>query len=387
MSSQRWSTFTLLNLVLSVALFAFLAGRRSASGYSTVQESVPRQAEKEVPEIVNNKPGKIVSIKVQPKTESLEDRWSDLSTQPGTPSGENEMAALIEKMAESDPQRAISLAAAQTNLRLRASLLRAALKGWGATDPEAASRWTQTETVMDQAQAIDALLQGAVRNPNDAIDVTSALIQNNPGRASEFGTDLISALNESGQFELAASFAVNGPANCCNDWILPAYSRWAEFQPQAAIASAMQIADPGLRDTALNAIVTGWSPTDPKGMVEFAENNFTAEQQNSAISSALVFWADTDPVAAATWINQKNMGSQADNGIAEIALSPKLSQVPEMAANWAESISSSQLRMDTLTSVFKTWMASDPSSAENYLENSSVLSSDDRTQLLSLSKN
>jgi hypothetical protein len=387
MFSRRWSTFTLLNFILVVALMAFLAGRGSMLRHSRFSENAPRPLVEENRPMVLSRPEGMIHSAQQPRDENLEDRWNELRAQPATPDGESEMAALIEAMARRDPQRAISLATAQINVRLRAALLRAALKGWGTTDPEAAAAWAQTETVMDQAQAMDALLQGAVGNPDKAVALTTALIQNNAAQASEFGTDLISALNESGQFAAAANFAVNGPENCRNDWILPAYSRWAEFQPQAAVAGAMQISDPGVRDAALNAIVTGWAPTDPQGLVEFAQNNLSGAQQNAALESAIGFWADSDPMAAAQWINQNSPGSQADNGIAQIALSSQLSQSPELAANWAESISSSQLRMDTLTSVFSKWIAADSPDAESYIENSPALTQADRTQLLAQLKN
>ncbi|HEX4349016.1 MAG TPA: hypothetical protein VH251_01450 [Verrucomicrobiae bacterium] len=318
----------------------------------------------------------------QPRPENLKARLDELFTRPKTPAGENELAALIEKMAEQDPQHAIALSAAQTNLRLRAALLRAALKGWGTTNPEAATEWVQTETVMDQAQAINALLQGAVQDPDKAISVTSTLMQNDSSRAGEFGADLISALTEGGQFERAAKFVAEAPATDREDWMLPAYSRWAEFQPQAALASAMQITDPATRATALNAVIVGWSPTDPKGVVEFAQNNLPAEQQNFALSSAIGFWADNDPIAAATWINQNNPGPQSDTGIAEIALSPSLAQKPEVAATWAESIFNPQLRQETLTSVIEKWKITDLSSAENYVENSPALAPEDRSGLL-----
>jgi hypothetical protein len=168
--------------------------------------------------------------------------------------------------------------------------------------------------------------------------------------------------------------------------MLAAYSRWAEFQPQAAIANAMQIADAGVRNAALDAITVGWSPTDPEGMVKFAQNNLSPEQQNSATSRALVFWADSDPVAAATWINQNNPGPEADTGIAKIALSPQLAQMPKTAASWADSIANPDLRLETLTSVLKQWMTAAPSAAENYVKNTAALSDEDRSALLAQMK-
>lgn len=381
MFSKRWSTFSLFSLAAAAALSAFYAGRLSLSPGPIASGRASETAAKPNPPLISVKPAETAEAALPRRTEDPETRWAGLSARPGTPAGENEMAALIEKMAEQDPQRAISLAAAQTNLRLRAALLRAALKGWGRTDPQSAVAWTQTETVLDQAQAVNALLQGAVQDPDQAARVTAALIQKNPARAQEYGSDLISAMTEAGQFARAADFATAGTANCRDDWMLAAYSRWAEFQPQAAVAAAMQIADPGLRDTALNAIIVGWSPTDPQGLVEFTQNHLPPGQQNSALMSAIGFWADSDPLAAATWINQNNPGEASDPGAARIALSPQLAQEPEVAAGWAEGIANPELRLETLASILKQWTMAAPSAAGNYVEYSPALSAEDRSAL------
>jgi len=91
-------------------------------------------------------------------------------------------------------------------------------------------------------------------------------------------------------------------------------------------------------------------------------------------------------VAAATWINQNNPGPQTDTGVAEIALSPQLTQNPELAATWAENIFNPQLRLETLTTVIEKWTAVDRTSAENYIKNSPVLAPEDRTKLLDQSQ-
>ena len=379
MFSPRWSTFCLLNIILAATVSAFYAGRFSAASRpASASATRPDDSQNLPPRTISREPAGPIRSQDGPGNEDLEARWAELSAQPGTPAGENELAGLIEKLAGLDPEHAISLAAAQTNLRLRASFLRAALKGWGATRPEAAAEWAQAETVMDRAQALNALLQGAVQDPGRATSLTAALMQKNPDRAMEYGGDLISALTEAGRFDCAANFAVSGTENCRDDWMLAAYSRWAEFQPQAAVASAMQITDPVLRDTALNAVTVGWSPTDPKGMVDFAQNHLPPGQQNSALSGAIGFWADSDPAAAAAWINQNDPGASSDTGVAEIALSPQLRQQPELAANWAESIFNPGLRLDTLAAVIEKWAAVDFSSAENYVENSPSLAPEDR---------
>ena len=308
-------------------------------------------------------------------------QWSEFTRSPATPAGELAIARAIEELASSDPQRAISVAARENNFRLRTALLRSALTGWGRTNPEAAATWAESQTLVDRGDAFGALFQGAVSNPERAIDLVSSLLQKTPRRSAEYGSKLISAFVEAGQFERAANFALTSPTQNREDWMLPAYSRWAEFQPQAAAASAMQLADPTARAEAMNAVIIGWSPSDPKGLIEFSKKNLSPSQQNAVVARAIGFWASSDPVAAANWIGQNEFGAASDPGIAEIAVSPQLATTPTIAASWAEIITNPQLRLQTLGSILEQWAATDGNSAEKYLTASKALTPDERTRL------
>jgi hypothetical protein len=379
MLARRLSSFTVSSLVAAAAAAAFCVGRLSVLPPPAPGNPLVDQKLQPAPTPVAVMASETSGVSSARKTEYPDARWAELSARPATPAGESELAVWIEKLAEQDPRRAIAFAAGQGNLRLRASLLRAALKGWGRTQPEAAATWVRTETVMDHAQAVNALLQGAVQDPDRAEILTRTWIKDDSGRAMEYGNDLISALAESGQFARAADFAADSTTKCHVSWMLVAYSRWAEYQPQAAAAAAMQITDPDLRETALNAVIVGWSPTDPKGLVEFTQNNLPSAQQNTALSSAIGFWADSDPLGAANWINQNNPGEASDPGVAKIALSPQLARNPEIAVGWAESIANADLRLEALGSVLKQWTATDPAAAKSFIEYSPVLASEDRS--------
>jgi hypothetical protein len=314
--------------------------------------------------------------------QSAEVDWATLSARPRTPAAEGDMVAFIEKLAETDPAGAISLAQAEDNFRLRNSMLQAGLQGWGKTDPDAAAAWVQTETVMDRDQAARALLRGAIQNPDKAAGVTSTLMENDPAHAAQYGSDLIWTLADAGQFAQAANFAASGVEDNRGDWMQAAYSRWAEFQPQSAVASALQLQDPALKQAALDAVVVGWSPTDPRGMMEFALKNLPRDQQNAALSRALSFWADSDPAAAAAWINQKHLGAASDCGVSEIAMSPALAQTPDLAASWARTITDPVLRSRTLVSILQSWVRLNPAAAKQYLETSPDIQADDLSNLL-----
>jgi hypothetical protein len=372
----------LISIVGFVGVSAFVGGRLSVDRPSPRLDNAQRldRPNSSPPVSVNASGAR--DRESEQKTPPWERRWSELETRAATPAREAALTALIEELAGRDPQGAISLAARETNLRFRAALLRAAVKGWGKADATSAAEWAESQTLMDRGQAIGAVLQGAIDDGDKATHLVAALIEKQPLRAIEYGNDLISALTESGQFSRASDFAATGTANCREDWILTAFSRWAEFQPEVAVDAASRIVDPALRDTAINAVIVGWAPTNPQGLIEFSHRKFSPEQQAPAVSSAVGFWADSDPVAAAAWITQNDPGAVADMGVASIALSSQLVRNPQTAANWATCILNPQLRTETLATVIEKWATLDSPAAETFAKSSPALSAEDRSVIV-----
>lgn len=384
MFTPRWSHFSVALTVVVVAVAAFYTGRRVGRRPVAFFRSNPTVAQAQSrpgPEGLAHDHDHASLSDLDGSQDNWQGQWAGLSRNLGTPAGEQAMARALEELSPADPQHAISLAAHENNFRLRTALLRAALTGWGKTDPEAAAAWVESQTLIERGDAIGALLQGAITNPERAIDLVNSLLRQAPQHSAEYGGKLISAFTEAGQFERAANFALTAPVQNRQDWMLPAYSRWAEFQPQAAAASAMQLPDPADQAEAMNAIIIGWAPSDPKGLIEFAKKNLTASQQNAVVARAIGFWASSDLVAAATWIGQNDFGAAYDTGIAEIAMSSQLAPTPAIAAGWAENITSPQLRLQTLGSILGQWAATDGNSAEKYLAASKALAPDERTGL------
>lgn len=382
MFTPRWSHFSVALSIVVVAVAAFYAGRQVDRRSVSFSRNNPTVVESRAgPESFAHDHDRTSASDLAESGDHGQIQWAGVSRHAGTPAGEQAMARALEELSAADPKRAIAVATNENNLRLRTALLRAALTGWGKTDPEAAAAWVESQTLIERSEAIGALLQGAVTNPEHAIDLVNSLLSKAPQHSAEYGSRLISALNESGQFERAANFALTAPAQNRTDWMLPAYSRWAEFQPQAAAANALRLPDPADQAEAMNAIIIGWAPTDPKGLIEFAKRNLTASQQSTVVARAIGFWANSDPVAAATWIGQNDFGAASDTGIAGIAVSQQLSSTPAIAAGWAENITSPELRLQTLGSILEQWAVTDSNSAGKFLAASQALAPDERTNL------
>ena len=381
MFSPRWSSPVVLSVAVLVGCVSFYAGRRAAThelrerGRASNHADIGATARAEM-----GAPGAASG----PASEGpdAERHLNELIAAAATPAREHDLAETLERLSAREPQRAIALASRVSNLRLRSTLLRVAIRGWGKTDPKAAVVWGNSQRLLDRGDAVSAALQGAVQQPEEATRVVVALMAAEPQRTLELGNDLVSALTETGQFTRAAEFARSGAGNCREEWLLGAFSRWAEYQPGAAADAALQTTDSTLREVAISSVITGWAPTDPEGLLAFSKSHFSPEQQKAAVSSAIGFWASSDPVAAANWIAQNDPGAVADSGVAAIALSPQLNPKPEAAANWASIIANPQLRSETLVTVVDRWAQADAPSAQAFAQHSPQLSTEERSLIV-----
>ena len=206
------------------------------------------------------------------------------------------------------------------------------------------------------------------------------LMQKYPGDAVSLGSRLIDALCDSGNFSAAADLAVNGSSDQRNFWLGEAFSKWAAYQPEAAAQAAEAIPDPETRVQALHGITGGWAEADPQGAAQFLVQLPAGADRAEMLGQTLKSWALADPKAAANWmINNSSLGTDLDQGLAQIATTESLPA--DTAVPWAESINDPQLRSSTLASVMRDWFYSDMPAAENYFQTTTNLSAADRQQL------
>jgi hypothetical protein len=387
MFARRWSTGTLVGAVAFAVLTGFFGGQLWPSfrpSVDTCEKSDPRTA-------AGNAANAAVHPTADfsgnfPATEDFESACQELLTRTATPALNDQLSAVMEKLAGQNPLRAIALARTATNLRLRSQLLDAAFCGWGKADPNAAADWilAQPAETLDANTAIASVLKGAVQNSANAIQLTERLNQQNPESAREHGDALIYALTQNGNFQDAADFAARESGPLRTEWLAAAYTSWANYQPQTAALNALRLEDADARTDALNAVISGWGQVDPPGLAEFAMNHLPGgDQKDHALSDALIFWAGNDPVAAAAWINGFQPTPELDQGEAAIATRPDVMQQPALAVNWAKTITDPNLRSRTLAAIVETWSLTSPVEAFDFVKTSIDLTPDDRDGLLS----
>jgi hypothetical protein len=292
------------------------------------------------------------------------------------------LADALEKLAAADPGRALALAQAEGNLKLREQLLQAAIHGWARNSPLEAANWvmTQPDSGRRDAELAAVFAGAAATSPQSAVATAKTLMQQDPSGAVSCGSRLIDALCDSGNFSAAADFAANSYSNGRNSWMGQAFSKWASYQPQEAAQAAQALTDPEIRNQALHGVVGGWAEADPSGLVQYLAQFPAGGDRGDMLGQALKSWTQNDPAAAVKWMNNNNQfGPDLDQGAARVATMPLLPTQTALA--WAEDIGDPQLRSATLASVLRDWIYDDPSAAQNYFQATTNLLTADRQQI------
>lgn len=309
-------------------------------------------------------------------------RWEALNARPESPERDKDMTALFEELGASDAMRALALAEAEANSVLRSEFIQAALRGWGRTDPAAAIAWAKAQSLLDQGMAMSAVFHGAAHVPEEAVRLAVQLSGQDPERAGDYGSYLISALSRAGEFSRAAGFAEEASQEIRVDLINAAYSAWGNREPQTALRFVEDISDPEMKTMAFNAAISAWANHDGKAVAEYALELPAGPGKTFAFSVALRAWAATDLVAAAKWLGSRDASPEFDFGAAVAATLPDSVQLPHFATTMAENIIDARLRTRVLATIVQQWAATDPVAARAYAENSPSIRVEERPAIL-----
>jgi hypothetical protein len=314
-----------------------------------------------------------------------EQKWNELMSKPGTVARNKALAEMLEKLAATDPKRAMALAQAEGNLKLRADLKQAALSGWASTAPKDASDWALALTTpSDRSAAMKTVFaSAAAADPDGAVRVANLMMQQGVDGIQGYGSSLIDALCAAGNFETAAKFAAGGDSGQSRGWLGEMYSQWAGLQPEEAAQAALAITDPDIQNGALHGVIGGWAQADPAALTQFLTQVPPGGDRGQMLGQALQNWVRLDPVAAANWINNSDMGADLDQGIQAVA-SMNLSEdnfKPDVAIGWVESINDDTLRSEALVNVLRNWIYIDLPAATGYFNQTTDLSPAGRQQI------
>ena len=359
--SRRWSTTALCLCGLPAAL----------AGYALGRGILPRDSSTSpTPAIIAASPDRARPARSASSADDLETRWKKLAAEAHTPASARACSDLLENLARTDPQRALALALAEGNWRLRDQLRDAALRGWGATAPDAAADWAMNNRLDVRMQCVSAVLTGAAENPRDAVRVALRLCKADPEPAADYGHTLISALiDKTGDFSAAAAFAAAVGTERRHMLLDSAYFQYARHQPEKALSALAAITDDTVRESARAGLFSGWADADAHQLAEYAQKLPVGEDRAQAFAAALPRWVERDPAAATEWIGQFDPAPDLDAGVATVATLPSLiSHKPEIAMEWAGNITDQGQRLITKHAVFIQWAENDLAAARRFAE-------------------
>jgi hypothetical protein len=384
--NRRWSTLSLVGVSVGLSTLAYFGGRAAVSRQVTTSSRGGRHTQSTRAATVTQPVGTTAPEhrSSDPATASFDERWGRWSAGHRTPASEREMAASLEELAARDPDRAMSLALNEGNVRLRQDLRSAVLRGWAAVSPDDAAVWARTLPDGDRPLAMEAIFTGAARHPEEAVKLGTRLCAQEPALAGDYGQCLITGLTEAGAYETAAQFAIANNSETRGACLNAAFFQWATHQPDQALAAFGKIDDPAARMPAFQGMILGWATANPAAVAAYAERLPPSEDRAQAMSQALPQWVSRDPIAASEWmINHYDPSPDSDAGVAAVAMMPNLlNRRPEIAVAWAESIAEPVLRANTLRSVAQQWAQQDSEACRRFIDSTPNLLANDRTALM-----
>lgn len=371
-----WSTLNVAVLGALSATLGLWAGRATAS-------DTPPPAARSAAQAVA-RPSSSTPISVHPPSDQAWDkRWTELNRRPPSSRRDSELATLVEELARTDPQRALRVASSEPNWALADALRDAAMRGWGSVAPDAAVDWALGNRLDIRMHCVSAALAGAAAaNPPEAVRVALRACQSDPEPAADYGHALITALVEkSDAFAEATRFAAAVGTDRQQHLLDSAYYQWARHQPDQALAALASLADPKLRASAYEGLLSGWAAADAQKLADLALQLPPGEARARALAVALPRWVEKDPATAAEWLGRFDPSPDLDAGIASVSTQPAfIAGTPATAMDLSDNILDRAQRLATKHEIITQWAGRDLPAARRFAE--AVKKPDERDMML-----
>lgn len=264
-----------------------------------------------------------------------------------------------------------------------------------AKDPAQAERMLAGLEEKDRKEAVNGMIKGMMgRDAAGAV----ALAAKYPDSLGSYETNnLLERMIERDPAEgMAAAVKLTEKKDA--DVLLGAFGNWAEKDPKAAEAWALNYKGPGevsLRALALKesssadpaaaaqafmALQKEATPQDRLGEVAYAIADELADEgvssaaawaetlppgdsRNRAMIHSMHRWLAEDPTAASAWLNKQPQGEERDNLASELIDSIR-SRDPAAAFEWARNIQNPEQRTNQIRGVIDSWDDQDPDAAK-----------------------
>jgi hypothetical protein len=313
--------------------------------------------------------------------------------------------ALVARNPEDAAKRAASLPLG----RFRSQALEEVADTWASTDRDAALKWIDSlPDGPSKQQTYTSVLQDWVGS--DFEGSLAWLEKQPPGSARNRLLDNLSYSAASDSPENALRLVDLVTSTSGQDEMLQEIARvWSRNSPDAAQQWADSQTDPGVKKAAWRGVIDGisneapeqaaalvakvpesfrgdaassvasaWSRQDPAAAAVWANTLTTSRAE--ALGNVMSNWVNDDPKSALSWFSDVPSGKDRDSVVGQFVYTLSRSN-PTLAVQWAQTIQDDKARASRLEGVANNWIRTDPASAKAWVANSD-LAPDVKTRLL-----
>ncbi|MGJ8652994.1 MAG: hypothetical protein ACSHX8_06945 [Opitutaceae bacterium] len=291
------------------------------------------------------------------------------------------VTALLEQLAQSQPEEAYALTANIGSIRDVERAKAAILEVWAKNDPVKALNWAQTaladESQNTKAAQMRAIFRGyAALNPNAALTAAQSLPAETRGEQrmrQELMAEVIETQVRQGNLEeakLAIALLEDG-SDAKEVLVRELVNEWARYDPQGAASYITSLGDSA--STNLKAsLVNEWAEHDPSAAAAWLSNLDVEDPTVARAAGSIIDeWARYDLNASAEWLNSLPASGDLDRAVATYTMRAARED-PANAMTWAESIFDDRGRTRMMQNVAYTWKSEDPEGFEEYLSTSGL---------------
>lgn len=324
------------------------------------------------------------------------------------------LPAIISSLAAKDPSRALALADSVEDTQLKSQLRSSAIMKVAQDDPQKALSLALSSKGGEQRDFSVSMIFGAWAQKD--IEGAKAAVARLSGRQAEQARQAL-VLNlaqhdPKAAWEYASTLPLTNSRNPYGDPRLQVIQNWAQSNPQAALKAALTIGESAQRGQAIATAVNAWAGTDFAAALNYAvsfedpgirgnilqsltqstngnrkellqavlEHVPPGDTFQQAVSNVFSSWARENPSAAAAAAMQLPAGRTFSNVASQIASQWTSSTTNKQEVfDWVRSLPAGEARSNSIRSIFARWSGDDPQAAARAL---SDLTSEDRKMAL-----
>ncbi len=280
---------------------------------------------------------------------------------------------LLRRWAAADGATALNYLTENVKGDFQLPLLAGALPAWAERDPDGAWTWFQTtgqEKLQFDARGRQNAAIGEMFTTMGRVDFDRSV-----ARALELeGIDMANAfqgLAQAGggreqQLQLLASADRLEDPRDRENVRRSILNVWAGMQPGEARTYVENLSDPALRSQSARNVGPAILATDPEKGAEWWLSQTTEGDRPTAVKEIVQRWTEADLVGAAKWLPALGNSPEADIAKREFVTAAMM-RAPDAAMAWANSISDSQKRLQSMRDVYRVWRGRSPVQAEQWL--------------------